>query len=245
LLDGPTEGKGEEREGLTGEEDDDGSSAKLDSGEGGGWWLRPVRGRKELGRAFYRRSGAKGAVELPDSGELPGATINGAQRRRGDATAGRYWRGRWSRGGGRSGAKLPCVAGWQRGGGRRRWPEVTAAKRRRKDDEAADKRGYSARGSEHAREREQLTGGVALPERGRRGAKRAGARAEAGRRWAAGGGARARERGEAAGLGRESAQQGRGGFFFFFFLFSNPYFPFCIFFFCTNYFVGNLGVEKK
>jgi hypothetical protein len=88
LLDGPTEGKGEEREGLTGEEDDDGSSAKLDSGEGGGWWLRPVRGRKELGRAFYRRSGAKGAVELPDSGELPGVAINGAQLRRGDATAG-------------------------------------------------------------------------------------------------------------------------------------------------------------
>ena len=83
---------------------------------------------------------------------------------------------------------------------------MTAAKRRRKDDEAADKRGYSARGSERAREREQLTGGVALPERERRGAKRAGARAEAGRRWAAGGGARARERGEAAGLGRESAQ---------------------------------------
>jgi hypothetical protein len=191
LLDGPTEGKGEEREGLTGEEDDDGSSAKLDSGEGGGWWLRPVRGRKELGRAFYRRSGAKGAVELPDSGELPGATINGAQRRRGDATAGRYWRGRWSRGGGRSGAKLPCVAGWQRGGGRRRWPEVTAAKRRRKDDEAADKRGYSARGSERAREREQLTGGVALPERGRRGAKRAGARA----RRQAGDGPREEERG--------------------------------------------------
>ena len=30
---------------------------------------------------------------------------------------------------------------------------MTAAKRRRKDDEAADKRGYSARGSERARER--------------------------------------------------------------------------------------------
>ena len=42
---------------------------------------------------------------------------------------------------------------------------MTAAKRRRKDDEAADKRGYSARESERAREREQLTGGVALPER--------------------------------------------------------------------------------
>jgi hypothetical protein len=35
---------------------------------------------------------------------------------------------------------------------------------------------------------------------------------------------------EAAGLGRESAQQG-GRVFLFFFLFSNSYFPFCIFFF--------------
>ena len=115
-------------------------------------------------------------------------------------------------------------------------------KGRRKDDEAADKRGYSARGSERAREREQLTGGVALPERERRGAKRAGARAEAGRRWAAGGGARARERGEAAGLGRESAQQGEGRVFLFFFLLFNSYFPFCPFFFEKKYFVDTLSV---
>jgi hypothetical protein len=37
--------------------------------------------------------------------------------------------------------------------------------------------------------------------------------------------------GEAAGLGRESAQQGEGRVFLFFFLLSNSYFPFCIFFF--------------
>jgi hypothetical protein len=36
--------------------------------------------------------------------------------------------------GGRSGAKLPCAARrWRRG--RRRWPEVTAVKGRREDDE--------------------------------------------------------------------------------------------------------------
>jgi hypothetical protein len=75
-------------------------------------------------------------------------------------------------------------------------------------------------------------GGDALPVRGRRGAEQAGARARGGRpemgreRGSAG----ARE-GEAAGLGRESAQQGAGRVFLFFFLLSNSYFPFCIFFF--------------
>ena len=91
-------------------------------------------------------------MELPDSGELPSAAINGAQRRRGDATAGRYRRGRWSRGGGRSGAKLPCAAGWQRGGRRRR-PEVTSARGRRTYDEAADPWGRLVRGSERVRGR--------------------------------------------------------------------------------------------
>jgi hypothetical protein len=49
---------------------------------------------------------------------------------------------------------------------------------RRKDDEATDQRGHSARGSERARER-WLMGGDALPARGMRGVERAGARAEA------------------------------------------------------------------
>ena len=123
-----------------------------------------MRGRRSSGRAFYRRAGARGAVELPDSGELPGAAINGAQRRRGDATAGRYRRGRWSRGGGRSGAKLSCVAGWQRGGRRRR-PEVTPARRRRTDDEAADRWGRSASGSERARESDWQVGSACQRER--------------------------------------------------------------------------------
>jgi hypothetical protein len=85
--------------------------------------------------------------------------------------------------GGRSGAKLPCAARRRRRG-RRRWPEVTAVKGRREDDEVADKRGHTARGSERARERERLTGGAALPVRGRESAGWAGARVEAGRRWA-------------------------------------------------------------
>jgi hypothetical protein len=52
-----------------------------------------------------------------------------------------------------------------------------------------------------------------------------------------------RERGGGvAGLGRESAQQGEEKAFLFFFLLSNSYFPFCIFFFGTNYFVDTLSV---
>jgi hypothetical protein len=56
-------------------------------------------GKKELGRAFYRCAREGGAVELLGSGELHSPPINAAQRRRGDTTAGRYRRGRWSRGG--------------------------------------------------------------------------------------------------------------------------------------------------
>jgi hypothetical protein len=78
--------------------------------------------------------------------------------------------------------------------------------------------------------------------RERRSAERAGACAEAGREWAERGGVRAREGGGVAGLGRESAQQGEEKAFLFFFLLSNSYFPFCIFFFGTNYFVDTLSV---
>ena len=124
---------------LRGEEERDGRG-----------WCEEEGARGEL---FIGARGKGGAVELPDSGELPSAAINGAQRCRGDATARWYRRGRWSRGGGRSGAKLPCAAGWQRGGRRRR-PEVTSARgRRTDDDEAADPWGQLVRGSERARER--------------------------------------------------------------------------------------------
>jgi hypothetical protein len=130
--------------------------------------------------------------------------------------------------GGRSGAKLSCAARRRRGG-RRRWPEVTAVKGRRKDDEAADKRGHTARGSERARERAADGWGRFASEReaGCGGGWRArGGRPEMGRERRSAG-----ARGEAAGLGRESAQQGEGRVFLFFFLLSNSYFPFCIFLF--------------
>jgi hypothetical protein len=82
-----------------------------------------------------------------------------------------------------------------------------------------------------------------LSVRGRRSAEWAGARAEAGREWAERGGARAWEGGgESRVLGRESAQQGEVKAFLFFFLLPNSYFPFCIFFFGTNYFVDTLSV---
>jgi hypothetical protein len=48
--------------------------------------------------------------------------------------------------------------------------------------------------------------------------------------------------GESRVLGRESAQQGEVKAFLFFFLLPNSYFPFCIFFFGTNYFVDTLSV---
>jgi hypothetical protein len=102
-------------------------------------------------------------------------------------------------------------------------------KGRRKDDEAADKRGHTARGSERARERAADGWGRFASEReaGCGGGWRArGGRPEMGRERRSAG-----ARGEAAGLGRESAQQGEGRVFLFFFLLSNSYFPFCIFLF--------------
>jgi hypothetical protein len=178
--------------------------------------------KKELGEAFYRRAGARGAVELPDSGELPGAAINGAQRRRGDATAGRYRRGRWSRGGGRSGAKLSCVAGWQRGGRRRR-PEVTSARGWRTDDEAADRWGRSACESERARASDWQVGSACQRERegARSGLARARRQAGSGPREEE----RGRERGGSCGCWAEirSNRAGRGFFLFLFFTFQTPF----------------------
>ena len=54
---------------------------------------------------------------------------------------------------------------------------------------------------------------------------------EGGRRWAESGGVRPRGRGEVAGLGLDSVQQGEEKAFLFFFLLPNSYFPFCLFFF--------------
>jgi hypothetical protein len=128
----------------------------------------------------------------------------------------------WSRGGGRSGAKLSCVAGWQRGGRRRR-PEVTSARGRRTDDEAADRWGRSASGSERARESDWQVGSAC--QREREGARSGLARAEAGREWAERGGARARG-GGVAGVGPRFGPTGQGEGFSFFFLLFKPHFPF-------------------
>jgi hypothetical protein len=178
-------------------------------------------------------------VELPDSGELPSAAINGAQHCRGDATARWYRRGRWSRGGGRSGAKLPCAAGWQRGGRRRR-PEVTSARGRRTDDEAADLWGRLVRGSECARERAADGWGRLVSES--EGEERAGARA---RRQAAvgpkAGSAGAWEKGGSrAWAGIRSSRGGRE-LFPFFFLLSNSISHFAPFSFEKRYFVDTLS----
>jgi hypothetical protein len=94
-------------------------------------------------------------------------------------------------------------------------------KGRRKDDEAADKRGLSTRGSERTRERAADWWGRFAREREAgcgAGWRARGGRPEMGRgRRSAG----ARE-GEAAGLGRYSVQQGRGGLFSFSFYFLIP-----------------------
>ena len=102
---------------------------------------------------------------------------------------------------------------------------------RRKDDEATDQRGHSARGSERARERAADGWGRLASERDAGCGAGWRARAEAGRRWTERGGARARGKGDVAGLGRDSVQQGEEKAFLFFFLLSNSYFPFCPFFF--------------
>jgi hypothetical protein len=103
------------------------------------------------GRAFYRRAreGGRWSCLAPASFTvpplMPHSAAEGTLRRGGTGEDA-------GQGGGRSGAKLPCAARWQRGGRRRR-PEVTSVKRRQKDDEATDQRGHFARGSERARER--------------------------------------------------------------------------------------------
>jgi hypothetical protein len=91
--------RGRRRKGLTGEENDAGASRiVLGGGEerDGRSWCEEGGAR---GEPFIGARGKGGAVELLGSGELHSAAINAAQRRRGDTTAGRYRRGRWSRGG--------------------------------------------------------------------------------------------------------------------------------------------------
>jgi hypothetical protein len=98
------------------------------------------------------------------------------------------------------------------------------------DDEAADRWGRSASGSERAREGGWQVGLAC--QREREGARNGLARA----RRQAGSGPREEERGRERGgesrvLGRDSVQQGRERVFPFSFYFSNPISPFCFFFF--------------
>jgi hypothetical protein len=136
---------------------------ELGSGEGGDWWLRPVRGRRCSGRPFYRRLREGERWSSAGAGEVHSAGINAAQRRRRDLTAG----GGTGRVHGQAvrtgGAKLSCAArGWARG---RRWRGRRRVVRE-EDDEAADRWGRSASGRERARESGWQVGPARQRERG-------------------------------------------------------------------------------
>jgi hypothetical protein len=146
----------------------------------------------------------------------------------------------WSRGGGRSGAKLSCVAGWQKGGRRRR-PEVTPARRRRTDDEAADRWGRSASGSERARESDWQAGSACQREREgvrsglARARRQAGSGPRAGSAGARGGGSR----GFGSGVGPAGGGEGFSPFSFYFLISISHFAPFS---FEKRYFVDTLSV---
>jgi hypothetical protein len=143
----------------------------LGSGEGGGWWLRPVRGRRCSGRPFYRRPGEGERRSSAGVGEVHSADINAAQRRRRDLTAGTVPGKDVVKRRGRGGAKLSCAARGRRWRGRRRVV-------REEDDEAADRWGRSASERERARGSGWQVGPVRQRERGR-GAAAARAREQA------------------------------------------------------------------
>ena len=91
--------RGRRRKGLTGEEDDAGASRIVLGGgeerDDRGWCEEEgARGEPFIGA---RGKGGRWSFLAPASYTVP--PINAAQRRRGDTTAGRYRRGRWSRGG--------------------------------------------------------------------------------------------------------------------------------------------------
>jgi hypothetical protein len=168
---------------------------ELGSGEGGEWWLRPVRGRRCLGRPFYRRPREGERRSSAGAGEVHNAGINAAQRRRRDLTAGGGGGGGTGREHGQAartgGANLSCAArGWARG--RRRVV-------REEDDEAADRWGRSASGRERARESGWQVGPA--HQREREGERSGCACARAGRQWAEREEKRGREGGGGRGMG--------------------------------------------
>jgi hypothetical protein len=194
---------------------------KLGSGEGGGWWLRPVRGRRCSGRPFYRRPREGERRSSAGAGEVHSAGINAAQRRRRDLTAGAVPGKDAVKRRGWGGAKLSCATRGRRWRGRRRIV-------REEDDEAADRWGRSASKREHARGSGWQVGPVRQRERGRGAAA---ARAGTCRQWAESGGAGARG-GRRARHGLNPAQHGGERVFSFsFFIFLIPISHFCIFFF--------------
>jgi hypothetical protein len=150
-----------------------------------------VRGRRCLGRPFYRRPREGGGQRSSaGAGEVHNAGINAAQRRRRDLTAGVVPGKDVVKRRGRGGAELSCAARGRRWRGR--WCVV-----REEDDEAADWWGWSASERERARGSGWQVGPARQRERGR-GARSGCACAGAGRQWAERGEARARGGGEAA-----------------------------------------------
>jgi hypothetical protein len=95
-------------------------------------------------------------------------------------------------------------------------------KGRRKDDEATDQRGHSARGSKRARERAADGWGRLASEREAGCGAGWRARAEAGRRWAERGGARARGKGRPRVWAGIRSNRGRRRLFSFSFYFLIP-----------------------
>jgi hypothetical protein len=180
-----------------------------------------VRGRRCLGRPFYRRPREGGGQRSSaGAGEVHNAGINAAQRRRRDLTAGVVPGKDVVKRRGRGGAELSCAARGRRWRGR--WCVV-----REEDDEAADWWGWSASERERARGSGWQVGPARQRERGK-GARSGYARAGAGRQWVErGGSAGARGRGGSRGMGR--IHSSRGESFLFFLLFSNSHFHFCFF----------------
>jgi hypothetical protein len=168
LLAGPTEGR--EKRGTTywrGRRRR--RFCELGSGEGGEWWLRPVRGRRCSGRPFYRRPREGEWRSSAGAGEVHSAGVNAAQHQRRDLTAGAVPGKDAVKRRGRGGAKLSCAArGWARG---RQWRGRRRVVRE-EDDEAADRWGRSASVREHARESGWQVGPACRRERERGGAER-------------------------------------------------------------------------
>jgi hypothetical protein len=123
-----------------------------------------VRGRRCLGRPFYRRPREGERRSSAGADEVHSAGINAAQRRRRDLTAGAVSGKDVVKRRGRGGAELSCAArGWARG---RRWRGRRCVVRE-EDDEAADRWGRTASERERTRGSGWQVGPACQRERGR------------------------------------------------------------------------------